>query len=98
MSLIAVSPIDGRYASKTSELQNYFSEYALMKYRVRVEIEYYIALCELPLPQLVGVDHALFPKFRENGHVPNVAGWDYPEAVHCNCCSKHDKSQGNKPA
>ena len=65
MSLIAVSPIDGRYASKTSELQNYFSEYALMKYRVRVEIEYYIAICELPLPQLVGVDHALFPKFRE---------------------------------
>ena len=65
MSLIAVSPIDGRYASKTSELQNYFSEYALMKYRVRVEIEYYIALCELPLPQLVGVDQALFPKFRE---------------------------------
>lgn len=65
MSLIAVSPIDGRYASKTSELQNYFSEYALMKYRVRVEIEYYIALCELPLPQLEGVDHALFPKFRE---------------------------------
>lgn len=65
MSLIAVSPIDGRYASKTIELQNYFSEYALMKYRVRVEIEYYIALCELPLPQLVGVDSALFPKFRE---------------------------------
>ena len=65
MSLIAVSPIDGRYASKTSVLQNYFSEYALMKYRVRVEIEYYIALCELPLLQLVGVDHALFPKFRE---------------------------------
>ena len=65
MSLIAVSPIDGRYASKTSELQNYFSEYALMKYRVRVEIEYYIALCERPLPQLVGVDSALFPKFRE---------------------------------
>ena len=65
MSLIAVSPIDGRYASKTSELQNYFSEYALMKYRVRVEIEYYIVLCELPLPQLVGVDSALFPKFRE---------------------------------
>lgn len=65
MSLIAVSPIDGRYASKTSALQNYFSEYALMKYRVRVEIEYYIALCELPLPQLAGVDHALFPKIRE---------------------------------
>ena len=64
MSLIAVSPIDGRYASKTSDLQNYFSEYALMKYRVRVEIEYYIALCELPLPQLVGVDSSLFQQFR----------------------------------
>ena len=66
MSLIAVSPIDGRYASKTSELQNYFSEYALMKYRVRVEIEYYIALCELPLPQLVGVDSALSPSLEKS--------------------------------
>ncbi len=64
MSLIAVSPIDGRYASKTSELQNYFSEYALMKYRVQVEIEYFIALCEMPLPQLKGIDSSLFPQFR----------------------------------
>ena len=64
MSLTAVSPIDGRYAAKTCDLQAYFSEYALMKYRVRVEIEYYIALCELPLPQLEGVDKGLFSTFR----------------------------------
>lgn len=52
MSLKAISPIDGRYHSKTQELSTYFSEYALIKYRVQVEIEYFIALCELPLPQL----------------------------------------------
>ena len=51
-SLTAVSPIDGRYASKTSTLRNYFSEYALIRYRTRVEIEYFIALCGIPLPQL----------------------------------------------
>ena len=50
--LSAISPIDGRYRSKTEPLAGYFSEYALIKYRVRVEIEYFIALCELPLPQL----------------------------------------------
>ena len=50
--LTAVSPIDGRYRSKAGTLAAYFSEYALMKYRVRVEIEYFITLCELPLPQL----------------------------------------------
>ena len=50
--LTAVSPIDGRYRSKTESLASYFSEYALMRYRVRVEVEYFIALCELPLPQL----------------------------------------------
>lgn len=53
-ALIAVSPIDGRYASKTAPLSEYFSEYALIKYRVRIEIEYFIALCKLPLPQLAG--------------------------------------------
>lgn len=53
-SLTAVSPIDGRYASKTSSLKDYFSEYALIRYRVRVEIEYFIALCGIPLPQLSG--------------------------------------------
>ncbi|MBP3774957.1 MAG: adenylosuccinate lyase [Bacteroidaceae bacterium] len=51
-SLMAVSPVDGRYRGKTECLSPYFSEYALMKYRVRVEIEYYIMLCQLPLPQL----------------------------------------------
>lgn len=63
--LTAVSPIDGRYRGKTDALAEYFSEYALMKYRVFVEIEYYIALCELPIPQLAGVDSALFPRLRE---------------------------------
>ena len=53
--LTAVSPIDGRYHSKTKDFGAYFSEYALIKYRVRVEIEYFIALCRLPLPQLSGV-------------------------------------------
>ncbi len=51
-SLNAISPIDGRYRSKTNALAAYFSEEALIKYRVRVEIEYFIALCNLPLPQL----------------------------------------------
>ena len=50
--LTAISPIDGRYRSKCAELENYFSEYALIRYRVRVKIEYFIALCQLPLPQL----------------------------------------------
>ncbi|MGB0431716.1 MAG: adenylosuccinate lyase, partial [Bacteroidia bacterium] len=53
MSLTAISPIDGRYESKTKELKNYFSEYALIKYRLMVEIEYFTALCEMPLPQLI---------------------------------------------
>ncbi len=63
--LTAISPIDGRYRGKTEPLADYFSEYALMKYRVFVEIEYFIALCELPLPQLKGVDASLFPSFRK---------------------------------
>jgi len=62
--LTAVSPIDGRYRSKTEALAPFFSEYALMKYRVRVEIEYFIALCELPLPQLESLDHAHFAALR----------------------------------
>ncbi|WP_281989653.1 adenylosuccinate lyase [Aquimarina aggregata] len=62
--LQAISPIDGRYASKTQSLSAYFSEEALIKYRVLVEIEYFIALCELPLPQLQGVDNAVFEKLR----------------------------------
>lgn len=51
-SLLAVSPIDGRYAAKTASLRQYFSEFALIRNRVRVEVEYFIALCEIPLPQL----------------------------------------------
>ena len=62
--LTAISPIDGRYRGKTAELANYFSEYALIKYRIQVEIEYFIALCELPLPQLKNFDSTLFPQLR----------------------------------
>ena len=62
--LTAISPIDGRYRNKTEELAGYFSEYALIRYRVRVEIEYFIALCELPLPQLENFDHSLFESLR----------------------------------
>lgn len=63
--LTAISPIDGRYRGKTEPLAAYFSEYALIRYRIRVEIEYFIALCELPLPQLKSFDHTLFPRLRE---------------------------------
>jgi len=62
--LTAISPIDGRYRGKTESLAEFFSEYALVRYRVRVEIEYFITLCELPLPQLVGFPHALFERLR----------------------------------
>ena len=63
--LTAISPIDGRYRSKTAPLAGYFSEYALIRYRIRVEIEYFIALCELPLPQLADFDQSLFPRLRD---------------------------------
>ena len=62
--LLAVSPVDGRYAAKTRALGAYFSEYALIRYRIRVEIEYFIALCELPLPQLADFDKGLFGTLR----------------------------------
>ena len=62
--LLAISPVDGRYAGKTKELSAFFSECALMRYRVLVEIEYFIALCEMPLPQLRGVDPDVFPQLR----------------------------------
>ena len=64
-ALTAVSPIDGRYRSKTESLADYFSEYALIRYRVRVEIEYFITLCELPLPQLESFNSALFEQLRD---------------------------------
>ena len=62
--LTAISPVDGRYRSKTAPLADYFSEYALIRYRVRVEIEYFITLCELPLPQLESFSHDLFTRLR----------------------------------
>lgn len=62
--LNAISPIDGRYRSKVNELAPYFSEEALIKYRVLVEIEYFIALCEIPLPQLKSIDKAVFDDLR----------------------------------
>ena len=63
--LTAISPIDGRYRGKTDALAAYFSEYALVRYRVRVEIEYFITLCELPLPQLVSFPAALYETLRD---------------------------------
>lgn len=63
--LTAISPIDGRYRGKTESLAGYFSEYALIRYRVRVEIEYFITLCELPLPQLKDFDKNLFERLRD---------------------------------
>lgn len=63
--MTAISPIDGRYRGKTEPLADYFSEYALMRYRVRVEIEYFITLCELPLPQLKDFDHSLLEELRK---------------------------------
>jgi adenylosuccinate lyase len=64
-SLNAISPIDGRYRKQVSDLAEYFSEFGLIKYRVRVEIEYFIALCELPLPQLADFDKKQYGKLRE---------------------------------
>jgi adenylosuccinate lyase len=63
--LTAISPIDGRYRGKTEQLADYFSEYALIRYRIRVEIEYFITLCELPLPQLSAFDSSLYERLRD---------------------------------
>jgi adenylosuccinate lyase len=63
-ALTAISPVDGRYRSKTEKLAGYFSEQALIRYRIRVEVEYFIALCELPLPQLAGIDRSKFAALR----------------------------------
>ena len=63
--LNAISPIDGRYRNKVAQLANYFSEEALIKYRVLVEIEYFIALCEIPLPQLSRFDKTIYPELRK---------------------------------
>ena len=63
--LTAISPIDGRYQKQVADLSLYFSEYALIRYRVQVEVEYFIALCELPLPQLENFDKAHYPALRK---------------------------------
>lgn len=73
--LTAISPIDGRYGSQTEILRNYFSEFALIRYRVKVEAAYFIALCELPLPQLSGVDPRFFDVLRQL-----VAGFSIEDA------------------
>ncbi|MGE4347012.1 MAG: adenylosuccinate lyase, partial [Flavobacteriaceae bacterium] len=62
--LTAISPIDGRYRNKTENLAPYFSEEALIRYRVLVEVEYFIALCKIPLPQLKEVNSSLFEELR----------------------------------
>ena len=63
--LLSISPVDGRYNRVTSVLSDYFSEYALIRYRVRIEVEYFIALCELPLPQLQGVPKSAYTELRK---------------------------------
>lgn len=73
--MTAISPVDGRYRGKVETLGNYFSEYALIRYRVQVEIEYFIALCELPLPQLADFDKGLYETLRDiyrNFSVPDA--------------------------
>lgn len=76
-TLNAVSPIDGRYRGKTKSLSNYFSEGALIKYRVLVEVEYFIALCEFNLPQLNGVDKKVYVSLRDiyNNFTTEDANW-----------------------
>jgi adenylosuccinate lyase len=64
-ALTAISPVDGRYSNKVDNLWKYFSEFALIKYRVFVEIEYFIALCEIPLPQLTGITEAKLSELRK---------------------------------
>ena len=64
-SLNAISPIDGRYQNKVSQLSDYFSEHGLIKNRVIVEVEYFISLCEIPLPQLQNFDKSFFTKLRD---------------------------------
>lgn len=86
--LTAISPIDGRYRGKTEQLAGYFSEYALIRYRVRVEIEYFITLCELPLPQLAGFDHTLFDRLRDIYR--NFSETDAQRVKDIECITNHD--------
>lgn len=86
--LTAISPIDGRYRSKTEGLAPYFSEHALIKYRVQVEVEYFIALCQLPLPQLSGIDPNIFETLR--GIYRNFSAADAQEIKEIEKITNHD--------
>lgn len=87
-SLFAVSPIDGRYAKQTESFTHYFSEFALIKARVHVEIEYFIALCQLPLPQLETVDTSVFEELRES--VNNFSKEDAQAVKNIERTTNHD--------
>jgi adenylosuccinate lyase len=87
-SLNAISPVDGRYRTATLPLANYFSESALIKYRVLVEVEYFIALCELPLPQLVGFDKTLYASLR--GIYSNFSEADATQIKQIEKVTNHD--------
>lgn len=87
-TLTAVSSVDGRYGNKTQSLRKYFSEYALIKYRVKVEVEYFIALCELPLPQLSQVDKGSFSELR--GLVENFTEEEALEIKEIEKITNHD--------
>ncbi|TNF39141.1 MAG: adenylosuccinate lyase, partial [Cytophagales bacterium] len=87
-ALTAISSVDGRYAGKTAPLRAFFSEFALIKYRVHVEVEYFIALCQLPLPQLEDFDHSLFPQLR--GWVKNFSLEDAEWVKNTERTTNHD--------
>jgi adenylosuccinate lyase len=87
-TLTAISPIDGRYRGKAQALAAYFSEFALIKYRVQVEIEYFIALCELPLPQLAGIDKGAFGALRDVCR--NFSGKDAERVKEIERVTNHD--------
>ncbi|GMQ24787.1 adenylosuccinate lyase [Algoriphagus sp. oki45] len=87
-ALTAISSVDGRYAGKTAPLRAFFSEFALIKYRVHVEVEYFIALCQLPLPQLEAFDHSLFPQLR--GWVKNFSLEDAEWVKNTERTTNHD--------
>ena len=87
-TLNAISPVDGRYRKVTDQLGDYFSEAALIKYRILVEVEYFISLCELPLPQLADVDASLFPALR--GLYENFADEDALRIKEIEKVTNHD--------
>ncbi|MCD8173481.1 MAG: adenylosuccinate lyase [Alistipes sp.] len=87
-SITAISPVDGRYRKSAEPLEQYFSEYALIRYRILVEIEYFIALCEIPLPQLEGIDPSVYEELRGiyRGFTPEEAG----RVKEIECTTNHD--------